>query len=332
MWRKYLPWLLRLLGPLLLILFLLNSDIPRLFTILQQAALWPILLALLLMPPFILIKAWRWQYLLRELRLHLPFRTVAGLYTVAIFWGAVTPGQSGDFARAWYLRERGAPLAPALLSTMIDRLCDLLVMSATATVGILALGQLLPNPALRTLLIVGMGSGLTMLTAVLAIRTPRQWLLTRLLPMLLPARLQASLERWNNQLASLTLHPRLTLVLVVTSLISAAFTFYRLWLLFIALDVYIPLHIVVGVSALVAVLQVLPISIAGVGVRDAALIAVVTAPAYGYSQEQALAISVLFLLLTLEHIVIGFIVSFWYPLGKQPAPPAEPATEHELPG
>jgi uncharacterized protein (TIRG00374 family) len=317
MWRTYLPWLLRLLGPVLLVLFLINSDLSRIGTLLMQAAPVPILISLVLMPPFIFIKGWRWRYLLRELRLDVPLRTAVGLYVVAIFWGAVTPGQSGDFAKAWYVRERGQPLAPALLSTMIDRLCDLIVMAAIATIGIMALGQLLPDPALRTLLIVLMGVGLVIVTILLGMRTPRQWLLTVLLPRIAPQRLQASLERWNTQLSSLTLHPRLVLVLALTSLASAAFTFYRLWLLFIALDVTIPLHIVVGISALVAVLQVLPIAVAGMGVRDAVLIAVITSPAYGYSLEQALAVSALFLLLTLQHILIGFIVSFWYPLGKQ---------------
>jgi len=36
----------------------------------------------------------------------------------------------------------------------------------------------------------------------------------------------------------------------------------------------------------------------------------------GYSQEQALGVSALFLLITLEHILVGFIVSLWYPLGQ----------------
>jgi uncharacterized protein (TIRG00374 family) len=187
-------------------------------------------------------------------------------------------------------------------------------MAAVATLGIFALGQLLPNPALRTLLVVGMSSSILIATVLLVARGPRQWLLMRALPAILPARLCVALTRWNSQFTSLTLHPRLLLVLAGTSLTSAFFTFFRLWLLFIALDVYVPLYLVVGSSALIAVLQVLPISIAGVGVRDAVLIA--TLAPLGYSQEQALGISALFLLITLEHILVGFIVSFWYPLGQ----------------
>lgn len=323
--RKYLPWLLRLLGPALLVLFLANSDLEQLVAILANAQPWPIVWSLLLLPPFLLIKAWRWQYLLRALGYDLPLSTGMGLYIVGIFLGTTTPGQAGDFVKAWYLKERGTPLAPALLSVVIDRLFDLLVMAMLATLGIFALGQLLAIPGLRTLLVVGMCSALLLVTVLLMARGPREWMLTMALPRVLPPRLRDSLARWNSQLAALTMHPRLMIVLLAASLLSALFTFYRLWLLFVALDVIVPLYLVIGVSALIAILQVLPISIAGVGVRDAALIAVL-AP-YGYSPEAALSVSALFLLISLEHILVGLIVSFWYPLGQ--VRPAELSQEIE---
>lgn len=313
--RKYLPWLLRLLGPALLVLFLAQSDFGKLSEILRGAKLWPVIFSLLLLPPFLIVKAWRWVRLLREMGISLPLRTAVGLYIVGIFLGTTTPGQAGDLVKAWYLRDRGEPLAPALLSVVLDRLFDLLVMAALATLGIFALGQLLPSRELQTALVVAMGLGLTALAVVLIGQGPRQWLLTGPIARLAPQRLRAALTSWSEQLASLTLRPRLLAEVGLASLVSAFFTFYRLWLLFDALYLNrVPLYVVVGVSALIAVLQVLPISIAGVGVRDAALIAVL-AP-YSYSAEQALSLSALFLLINLQHIVVGFIVSFWFPLGK----------------
>jgi len=57
-----------------------------------------------------------------------------------------------------------------------------------------------------------------------------------------------------------------------------------------------------------------------------------------HSAGQALSVAALFLLLTLEHILVGYIVSFWYPLGRghpSPLPPpcacgeGEPASDEE---
>lgn len=317
--KKLLPWLLRLLGPALLVLFLANANLGELWLTLRDASLWPIVLSVLLMPPFVLIKAWRWLRLMRELGLRLDFPTAAALYTVGLFYGATTPGQAGDLLKAVYLRDRGQPLAPAMLSVILDRLFDLLIMAALATLGIFALGQLLPSRELQGAVVAVMGISLAVLTVLLVARRPREWALTVALPRLAP-RLQASLGRWNSQLRSLSLSPSLIVELGLLSLGSAFFTFLRLWLLFLALDLgLVPLYVVIGASALIAVLQVLPISIAGVGVRDAVLIAILLP--YGYQAEQALTLSALFLLLNLEHILVGFVFSFWYPLGKRASAP-----------
>lgn len=325
--KHLLPWLLRLLGPALLILFLANANLGELWATLRDASLWPIALSLLLMPPFVLIKAWRWLRVMRELGLRLDFPTASALYTVGLFYGATTPGQAGDLLKAVYLRDRGQPMAPAMLSVILDRLFDLLIMAALATLGIFALGRLLPSRELQGAVVALMGVGLAVLTVLLVARGPREWALTAALPRVAP-RLQASLERWNGQLRSLSLSPGLVVELTLLSLGSAFFTFLRLWLLFLALGLgLVPLYVVVGASALIAVLQVLPISIAGVGVRDAVLIAILLP--YGYQAEQALTLSALFLLLNLEHILIGFLFSFAYPLGAARAAgePGEGAAE-----
>ncbi|NWF78518.1 MAG: flippase-like domain-containing protein [Chloroflexi bacterium] len=312
--KKTLPLLLRLLGPALLIIFLANANLGQLWETMRTARPGPILLSLLLMPPFVLIKAWRWLRIMRELGLQFDYRTAAGVYTVGLFYGATTPGQAGDLLKAVYVRERGQPIAPAMLSVVLDRLFDLLLMAAFATVGIFALGRLLPSRELQTALVIAMGLGLAVLTVVLVARGPRTWVLTVALPRVAPG-LAVSLTRWNSQLHGLSLRPALAVELALLSLGSASFTFLRLWLLFLALGLsQVPLPVVVGVSALIAVLQVLPISIAGVGVRDAALIAVLLP--YGYTTEQALALSALFLLINLQHIAVGFILSFWYPLAR----------------
>lgn len=317
-----LRWSLRLLGPLLLLFFLATSDLQQLWQVLQEAQIWPIVWSLLLLPPFLIIKSWRWVRLLREMGLDLPLPTACALYMVGIFYGATTPGQAGDLLKAVYLRDRGQPMAPALLSCVIDRLFDLLIMAGFAVVGIFALGRLLPTRELQNAVVAVMAIGIATVTTLLVARGPREWALTVAVPKVAP-RLRMTLDRWNSQLAGLSLNPRLMVTLTIASLISASFTFLRLWLLFLALDLTrVPLYVVVGVSALVAVLQVLPISVGGIGVRELALIPVLAS--YDYSQEQAITLSALFLLINIQHIVVGFIVSFWFPLGRR-----DPQALHE---
>jgi uncharacterized protein (TIRG00374 family) len=322
--RPYVRWLLRLIGPALLIYFLATSGVGEIARILGDLNLGWLLLSLALFPAFVAVKSWRWNVLMSELNLQTPPLLYSmTLYMIGLFLGGTTPGQSGDFVKAWYLRERGQPLAPVLFSILLDRLFDFLVMALLALLGLLVFIELFPREiqpivvAAALLFILG--------TPVLMARRPRDWLMTRALP-LLPARVRALIERWRGQFATLTLRPALLARLLLMSAASASITILRIYVLFLALDLTaVPVLAVIASTALVALLQTLPISIAGLGVRDAILIPVLAL--YGYSQEQALSLSALFLVVNIEHIVVGFLLSLRYPLGRAQTPPAPEVAE-----
>ena len=68
---------------------------------------------------------------------------------------------------------------------------------------------------------------------------------------------------------------------------------------------------------LIAIFQVLPISIAGFGLRETLLI--MTLQRYEYPLETALSLSLLLLLLNIEQIVVGFGVSLFFPIPAEQA-------------
>src|SRR6266540_3119641 len=273
--NKYARWAIRLIGPALLIIFLWRSDFSLLLAGLSQVKILPLLLSLALFLPFIAIEAWRWNMLMRELDMPPPplgFSMV--LYQIGLFLGGTTPGQSGDFIKAWYLRERGLPLAPALFSIVLDRLFDFLVMALLALLALVAFIDILPG---------------TLRIATVAF-------------------------------AALSLRPAPLARLLLASAGSATSTIVRIYLLFLALQLdRVPATAIISSTALISILQALPISFSGIGVRDAVLIAVLGY--YGYPKELALILSALFLVLNIEHMLIGFIYSLRYPLGS--APPAD---------
>lgn len=303
-------WILRFIGPGLLVVFLITSDLHQLVTILRQTHPIPLILALLLIIPFLLIKAWRWKGILRELAIDIPFRTALEVYMIGIYLGSITPGQAGDLAKAWFLQSRGYALAPALMSVILDRLFDLVIMATLAMLGVLALGPLLPHHVMQTLLVGGIGGGMILVLMMLIVRPLRAWVMHKVVIPRLPESARTMLARADDQLARLATHPRLLVVLSTASLISAACTFLRLWLVFQSLAIDIPWYVVVGATALISTLQIAPISIAGMGVREGVLIAVLAA--HQYSMEQALGLSVLFVLLTIEQTIAGFLVSLHY--------------------
>jgi hypothetical protein len=101
-------WLTRLIGPAVLLYFLATSDLHRIGSILREVRWTPLVLSLALFPGVVVTKAWRWRRLIGELGMPTPsFGRAVTLFLIGQFAGAATPGQSGDFVRAWYLREQG---------------------------------------------------------------------------------------------------------------------------------------------------------------------------------------------------------------------------------
>jgi uncharacterized protein (TIRG00374 family) len=320
--NKYTRWLLRLIGPAILAYFLLTTDIGKIVDNLRDLRWTPLLLSLALYLPFVVVKAWRWNMIMSDLGMQAPplgYSIV--LYMIGLFIGGATPGQSGDFIKAWYLRERGQPLAPALFSILLDRLFDFLIMAVLSLLGLVAFLHIFPPEHQQLILVatISFTALIILMMPGLMVRSPRDWLLTRLLPVA-PKRLRPMIERWRDQFGSLDLRPVLLAKLLLATVISAASTMLRLWLLFSAMNLNIPLLPMISTMALIAILQALPISFSGVGVRDGILIALLAA--YNYPREQALSLSVLFLLLNVEHILIGFLVSLRHPLGQVPTDPA----------
>ena len=316
--NKYARWAIRLIGPALLIIFLWRSDFSLMLAGLRQVRVLPLLLSLALFLPFVAIKSWRWNLIMAELGMTPPSLGFSmALYQIGLFLGSTTPGQSGDFVKAWYLRERGQPLAPALFSIVIDRLFDFLIMALLALLALVAFIEILPE-SLRIATVV-FAAVVFLATPLLIARRPREWLINRLLP-LAPGRVRAAIERWRDQFAALSLRPAPLAWLLLASVGSATSTVLRIWLLFLALQLdRVPATAIISSTALISILQALPISFSGIGVRDAVLIAILGY--YGYSKELALVLSALFLVVNIEHMLIGFIYSLRYPLGS--APPAD---------
>jgi uncharacterized protein (TIRG00374 family) len=324
--NKYTRWLLRLIGPAILLYFLLTTDINKIIANFHDLNWAPVLLSLALYPIFIAVKAWRWNMLMRELGMQAPPLGYAMiLYTIGLFLGGATPGQSGDFIKAWYLRERGQPLAPALFSILLDRLFDFLIMALLSLLGLVAFLHIFP-PQMQSLVriaTIGFATLIIIVTPLLMARRPRDWMMNRVL-LLAPRRARPAIGRWRDQFTGLDLRPALMAELLLATLGSATSTMVRLWLLFYALNINIPLLAMVSSMALISILQALPISFSGVGVRDAILIAVLAN--FNYSRDVALSLSALFLLINLEHIIVGFLISLRYPLGQAPTP-EPPRTE-----
>jgi len=301
---------LRLLGPALLLYFLLTTDLGKLWAILLQTDPFWMGLSVVLVVPFLLLKGLRWKLILDAWKIPISLVDATALYSVGIFLGVITPGQAGDAVKAWYLRQRGQSLAAGLASVVVDRLFDVAIMGALAATGLYFFWDVLPGGKLLNVLTVVVMLGAVAVGMMLA-TSPRlrAGAIHRFMPAGLSRRINmVAVERMN-------LRPeQVTRVALVTAA-GLTITFVRVYMLFLALDTPIPLGPFIALVATIALVGTA--SPGGVGTRDAVMVFVLTSilrmPAAD-AQARAIAISTLLLALNLLNVVVGYLFSLRYPL------------------
>jgi uncharacterized protein (TIRG00374 family) len=299
-------WAVRVGGTALLVFFLtrLNLDPAKIWNDLTGANPWPILLSVLLVFPFIALKAWRWNLILKDLNIAIGFGAAYRLYAIGLSAGSFTPGQAGDAIKAFYLRDRGYPLGRSLVSIVLDRLFDLAVLILLAASGLLLLGADFTGEL--PVLIVLLGGTLA---GLVGLSQPhiRTWLLKLALKtfLLRKAKDDAGLKR-EEQEAEEKLRPVSLVPVFLATLLASALALFRVWLLAIALGLNLNPFQVVAVSSLATVVSLVPVSVGGIGARDITLVAILDR--LGYLREKAISLSSFILLLNLVNLIVGYAI------------------------
>jgi uncharacterized protein (TIRG00374 family) len=326
--RLLLRWFLRLLGPALLVYILwANADqLALAWQTLRNVRWAPLVAVVLLVVPFVLLKGWRWQIILADLGQRVPWSKATLYYALGIFLGAATPGQAGDALKAWYLKAEGYDLGAALLSTVVDRLFDLLIMGVLAVSGLYILWQYFPGASL-ILLLLGLLGGIALALSLLLSRRWRDLFFSRVLRYVIPAPVRRVLRERDARayLDRFFLRWPSVLLCAGISLVSFSTTFFRLWLLLPALGKSLPLDLFVPAMALMSLGSLA--SVAGLGTREAILLAILRP--LGWPAGEVLSFSALILCVGLQNLVVGLPLYLARPLGSKGPGQETPSGEGE---
>lgn len=296
--NPYLRWFIRLAGTGLLLIFLwrvVNLDPAKVWQELTQANLLLVALSVGLVFPLIAAKSWRWHNLLQDLGIEISAGRAFRLYSLGMSAGSFTPGAAGDFVKAWYLNREGYNLGTGILSNVLDRLFDVAALGLLAASGLAVLGADFAGvlPGLIVLLL-GVGAALVGL-AVPKIRN-RLWRIAA--QKLLRKKLTADAP---------TNLPNVRFIrLFWLTMLGSGIALVRVWLLALALGLNLNFMELVAASSLAQVATLIPISVAGIGPRDFALVGILQK--LGYAAEKALSLSTFLLLLQVVNLLAGWLV------------------------
>lgn len=298
--KRWLPWLLKGGISLGLIAWVLSKvDLASAWNqalTIDPAMAWT---AVALMLVQIGLGAVRWGMVLRALDAAFHWTRTVTVYYIGIFFSIVLPGAvGGDAVRMWFARRSGLSLATAISSVMLER-----AMTVFALVLLVCLTQPILLHRLPNL------PGAWVFPVLLAI------CVLGILTLATMDKLPASLHRWRVvrglvQLAGdtrkLFFHPGWSLSTLIVALVGHVNLSMAVYVLAVGLrlDVH-ALDCLVLVPPVILIMT-LPISIAGWGVRETAM---VTAFGFvGVADHSALVLSVLFGIVTMVTALPGGLV------------------------
>src|SRR5215469_10797524 len=256
--------------------------------------------------------AFRWSVLLKVQGIRLSFWRLSGLFLIGMFYNQFLPGGTGgDIIKSYYLlKETPDKKAGALLAVVFDRFIGLVALVAiTATLIGLRYDFLSQKPETRNLLwllLFLLGTSVAFLLATFVISGFK---LLHSLPARFPGR-----DRLIEISAAYHLyahHWRATLVAFGASLVAHLATFATFLCAAYALGAPVPLVNFFAVMPVERTISALPISFAGIGLREKVL-QIMLNGLCGVPEAKAILIGSLSFLIILVCCLPGAVVYLFY--------------------
>jgi len=314
MWKSLANWAIKLALTAASVAYLLHKvDLNAAYEAARDFSPWYFAAAMGLQGVQVAICAVRWQTVLRAIGARLGFLRAAELFSIGNFFGQILPGAvGGDAIRMLATRRAGLDLGASINSVMLERAATVYALVLLTTLAEPALLGRLPNaPAIWLFPVLTLGASAGLAVLALLDRVPEGWR-------------RFKVVRGFGQLAADTrkcfFRPRNGAPILSIALIGHVNLAMVVWVLALGLGAPVTLVDCLVLVPPVILVATLPISIAGWGAREVAMVTVFGL--IGVPSAQATALSVLFGLATLLIALPGG--ALWLmerritPLGEEP--------------
>ncbi|MDO8624769.1 MAG: lysylphosphatidylglycerol synthase transmembrane domain-containing protein [Candidatus Diapherotrites archaeon] len=283
-----------LIGFGILLLVLMSVDIRRTGAVLLSANPKWIALACLATLLSVVGRGIKWRAMMLEKSGSVPLTTATGVYLKAFLISLATPSRLGEFSRAIYLR-RFMGISRGLATVIADRLIDILLLLGLAVVGAFYFSAVFSRATIpfETILLVALavGAGLWFLVS----RLGEAWV-QRIAGFVTPPRYREQVTdgfgKVMEEFRRIFSDRKAVFVGFAIGLVNWALSALTAQFVGLSLGIVQPFGFFVSVVAITALLDLLPISVAGIGTRETAVI-LLFAP-IGIPPETAVGFSLLY--------------------------------------
>lgn len=237
------------------------------------------------------VQAFRWHAILFALGTRLSYQRIWSIVLMGIFFSQLLPTSiGGDAIRVWKLHRSGTPLAKSFNSVVLDRVSAIIAVVLIIALGISVLFELLQDPVMRTMVLLAPALAVCALRLLaLIVRYPD---LGRWFASMLGERMSRTLKGGVRDASAILLSPRPMLITLGLSVFMQMAISFSIWILAVGVGARIGFMECIVLVPFVILTSMLPISVAGWGVREGAMVF-----AFGFAgvdSTTALTISILF--------------------------------------
>lgn len=265
-----------LLGLALYLLILRKAGVHDSLDLLKKVQGGWLVLSVLFVIPEVLFKALRFQVLVKRLGAHISLKDATDVYLSGQPLSTLTPSKLGDIVRVLGLsRWAKLPLPAALSVHVADKVYDLLSLGLLACIGVLDMLTTTGKQATATAILLGILLGVLMMALFLHpgwMRSIVKPALMSLAPKKLATRLSTHGGEFYAKLQELFNPSERVALPFLLSILAWAIVIIRAYFCVLSLAVPIPFGPLALLLPVVVVIEFIPISVLGFGLREWALI------------------------------------------------------------
>lgn len=275
-----------------------------------------LLLAVSLVPFNVLLKGAKWKLVLGKLGQKVSLACACRNWLIGLFVATLTPGRLGDFVKALYARDAGLPLGAGTAAVFVERLIDLVALFSLAAMGVVTAAALLGSETTSIVLLVSfIVGGLVSLWAVTqrnVVAKVAKPFFNHIIPQRYKDTLRVGFGDMYNSISSVTKKPLFLLSLLFLTYLSWVMSSLTTWLIALSLGIEIPLVYIVTFVPIATILELIPITVAGFGTREATFVFLFGA--LGIAASSVIAMSLLGVVVSFATAAVGGALWLRYPI------------------
>lgn len=292
--------LFSIIGILIFIVILTRIDIPSLLGIFASINLFYLFLAVTFNGVAVILKSFKWKIIVNTVNETFSLFESVRAFLIGFSFSVLTPAKLGDLIRAYYVRNENRTTGRALSTVVTDRLIDIAMLVGIAGIGIFLFSSLYHFEILSLVVLGMIVAGAACGIAVILNKSLLSKILRPFFNLFVPGSMKGKVSLYFHEfyegLFSFYHRKKAFFSALAIALLSWIPPFVYGYLLALSLGIPLdPLYFVV-IIPIISLLDLLPISISGIGTRDAALIFLFGLK--GISAESAVAFSMLYLFMS----------------------------------